>query len=88
MRWASVGVEAGRYAFNRTADFRTVQDIKEELCYVSFDYERDLKLAQETTHLVKSYTLPDGRVIQVGAERFMVRAGLLDHFTPARSPPC
>jgi len=59
------------YAFNRTADFDTVRQIKEELCYVSYDYERDLKLAQETTHIVKSYTLPDGRVIKVGAERFM-----------------
>ena len=70
----------GRYAFNRTADFRTVQDIKEELCFVSYDYERDLKLAQETTHLVKSYTLPDGRIIQVGAERFMVGV-VLYYFT-------
>ncbi len=29
-----------------------------------------LQLARETTCLVKSYTLPDGRVIRVGAERF------------------
>ena len=28
------------------------------------------QLARETTCLVKSYTLPDGRVIRVGAERF------------------
>lgn len=30
-----------------------------------------LQLARETTHIVQSYTLPDGRVIKVGAERFM-----------------
>eukprot|EP00976_Prorocentrum_cordatum_P105290 1194216-Prorocentrum_minimum.AAC.1 len=64
------------YAFNRTADFRTVQDMKEELCFVSSDYKHDLKLAQETTHFVKSYTLPDGRVIKVGAERFMAPEAL------------
>mmetsp|Transcript_21478 Transcript_21478/g.29855 ORF Transcript_21478/g.29855 Transcript_21478/m.29855 type:complete len:393 (-) Transcript_21478:228-1406(-) len=64
------------YAFNRSADFWTVQDMKEELCFTSFDYERDLKLAQETTHLVKSYTLPDGRVIKVGPERFMAPEAL------------
>jgi len=64
------------YAFNRTADFRTVQDMKEALCFTSYDYERDVKLAQQTTHLVKSYTLPDGRVIQVGAERFMAPEAL------------
>ena len=30
-----------------------------------------MQLARETTHIVQSYTLPDGRVIKVGAERFM-----------------
>eukprot|EP00958_Prasinococcus_capsulatus_P000700 scaffold51_cov401-Prasinococcus_capsulatus_cf.AAC.6 len=58
------------YAFNRTADFDTVRQIKESLCYVAYDYERELKLAQETTVLMENYTLPDGRVIKIGPERF------------------
>ncbi|KAF9400889.1 Arp2/3 complex subunit, actin nucleation center, partial [Podila epigama] len=58
------------YAFNRTADFETVRQIKEKLCYTSYDLDLDLKLANETTVLVESYTLPDGRVIKVGSERF------------------
>ncbi|ORZ28515.1 actin family [Lobosporangium transversale] len=58
------------YAFNRTADFETVRQIKEKLCYTSYDVDQDLKLANETTVLVESYTLPDGRVIKVGSERF------------------
>jgi len=58
------------YAFNRTADFETVRMIKEKLCYVSYNLEQDLKLSEETTVLVESYTLPDGRVIKVGSERF------------------
>ncbi|KAF9924261.1 Arp2/3 complex subunit, actin nucleation center [Mortierella alpina] len=58
------------YAFNRTADFETVRQIKEKLCYTSYDLDQDLKLANETTVLVESYTLPDGRVIKVGSERF------------------
>ncbi|KAF9577659.1 Arp2/3 complex subunit, actin nucleation center [Lunasporangiospora selenospora] len=58
------------YAFNRTADFETVRQIKEKLCYTSYDMDLDLKLANETTVLVESYTLPDGRVIKVGSERF------------------
>src|SRR4051812_22271445 len=46
------------YAFNRTADFETVRQIKEKLCYVSYDLELDQKLAEETTVLVENYTLP------------------------------
>lgn len=58
------------YAFNRTADFETVRQIKERLCYVSYDLDLDKRLADETTMLVENYTLPDGRVIKVGSERF------------------
>jgi len=58
------------YAFNRTADFETVRQIKEKLCYVGYDLGLEKRLAQETTVLVEPYTLPDGRVIKVGAERF------------------
>jgi len=58
------------YAFNRTADFETVRQIKEKLCYVAYDTQFEKKLAQETTVLVQSYELPDTRVIRVGSERF------------------
>lgn len=58
------------YAFNRTADFETVRKLKEKVCFTSYDLALDKKLAEETTTLVESYTLPDGRVIKVGSERF------------------
>jgi len=58
------------YAFNHTADFETVRQMKEKLCYVGYDIATEQKLAQETTFLVEPYTLPDGRVIKVGGERF------------------
>jgi len=58
------------YAFNKTADFETVRMMKEKLCYVGYDIHAELKLAQETTFLVEEYTLPDGRVIKLGGERF------------------
>ena len=66
------------YAFNRTADMDTARRIKEDLCFVSYDVERDRKLADETTNLVRSYTLPDGRVITLGAERFAAPEALFN----------
>merc|ERR1712060_155039 len=56
---------------NRTADADTARLIKEALCFVSHDYERDTRLARETTYLERGYSLPDGRVIKIGEERFM-----------------
>ncbi|KAI4496977.1 hypothetical protein M0802_007925 [Mischocyttarus mexicanus] len=58
------------YAFNHSADFETVRMLKEKLCYIGYNIETEEKLARETTVLVESYTLPDGRVIKVGGERF------------------
>ena len=58
------------YAFNQSADFETVRMMKEKLCYVGYDIASEQKLAEETTFLVKPYTLPDGTQIRVGAERF------------------
>ncbi|KAG2261418.1 hypothetical protein Bca52824_068497 [Brassica carinata] len=73
------------YAMNKTADFETVREIKEKLCYIGhvtsshYDYKREYQLGLETTILVKNYTLPDGRVIKVGTERFQAPEAL---FTP------
>jgi actin-related protein 2 len=58
------------YAFNSSADFETVRDIKEALCFVSYDRQKDRQLADETTYHDKDYKLPDGSTIRVGRERF------------------
>lgn len=58
------------YSFNRDADFETVRQIKESLCYVGYDSALERQLALETTVLVQPYTLPDGRTIKLSAERF------------------
>lgn len=68
------------YAFNRSADLQTVAEIKEKLCYVALDPKKERRLAEETTVLTEKYTLPDGRVITVGAERFEAPEAL---FTPS-----
>ena len=71
------------YALNKDADFDTVRRIKEKLCYSAYEYDRELQLARETTHLMKSYTMPDGQVLRLGPERFqapevMFRPHLVD----------
>jgi len=58
------------YAFNRSADFETVRLIKEKYCYTGYDLDIESRLALETTVLMQSYTLPDGRVIKLGRERY------------------
>lgn len=58
------------YAFNSSADFEMVREIKEHLCFVSYDPIKDKKLADETTLLDKEYTLPDKTIIKVGRERY------------------
>ena len=58
------------YALNATADFEVVRDVKEKLCYVAYNYEKEMRLADETTVLMSNYELPDGRVVKVGSERF------------------
>lgn len=75
------------YALNRTADFETVRQIKEKLCYVSYDLELDKRLSEDTTVLVENYTLPDGRVIRVGSERFEAPECLFQpHLVDSESP--
>ncbi|XP_058016256.1 actin-related protein 2-like isoform X2 [Ahaetulla prasina] len=58
------------YAFNHSADFETVRMMKEKLCYVGYNIDQEQQLARETTVLMESYTLPDGRVVKLGGERF------------------
>jgi actin-related protein 2 len=68
------------YSFNRIADYDVVRQIKEKFCYVALDYETEKRLALETTCLMEQYTLPDGRVIKLGFERFQAAEAL---FTPS-----
>ena len=56
------------------------------LCF-SYDLQLEHKLATETTVLVEQYTLPDGRVIKVGSERFEAPEALFQpHLVDVESP--
>ena len=58
------------YAFNSTADFELVRELKEKYCFVSCDIESDRKLDLETTYYNSNAKLPDGRTIRMSNEKF------------------
>ncbi|KAF1744167.1 hypothetical protein MXB_1787 [Myxobolus squamalis] len=58
------------YNFVTSAEREIVRDIKETLCYISEDFEGEMKESMKSTDILKSYELPDGQVIYVGNERF------------------
>lgn len=58
------------YAFNSTADFELVRELKEKYCFVCGDLALERKLAKETTIHEKEVRLPDNTCIKIGRERF------------------
>ena len=66
------------YDFTTFAEREMVKEMKERVCFVSEDYERDLEISKTSDSLSKTYELPDGRKISVNSERFMVGEGLFN----------
>merc|ERR1712217_412664 len=59
------------HPLNSTADFETVREMKQKMCYVAYDLEAEQRLARETTVVHKAYSLPepDGRTMRTRTGR-------------------
>jgi len=58
------------YAFNSSADFEIVREIKEKFCLVSPNIEEDRKLERETAFYNSFYKLSSGKTIKISNEKF------------------
>merc|ERR1712066_1158264 len=72
--------ERGEFRPVTTAEKEIAREIKEKLSYVAMDFpaEKDAAEAGELADLEKTFQLPDGNVITVGAERFRCPEALFD----------
>lgn len=56
--------------FTSPVDLLQVKKIKEQLCFVSQDYENDVKPATDEGSFLEDFRLPDGQSVALGKERF------------------
>jgi actin beta/gamma 1 len=56
--------------FSTVAEKEIVRDIKEKLCYVANDYEKELQKASTSSEIDQKYKLPNGNDIKIGNESF------------------
>ena len=68
------------YAFNSSADFETIRELKEEFCFVSCNIKEDKKLDRETTYYNSYKKLPDGRKIRISNKKFEATEIMFDPF--------
>jgi len=63
------------YSFAHSIETEIIHAIKENLCYVALDYDKETQTACENKSLQRCYRLPDGEMITLNSERFQCAEG-------------
>ncbi|THD26496.1 Alpha-cardiac actin [Fasciola hepatica] len=58
------------HKFVTTCEHEIARDVKENVCYVSSDYETELSRSHRDNSCELNYRLPDGQMLRIGNERF------------------
>jgi actin beta/gamma 1 len=58
------------YPFTTSGEREIARNIKETLCYVASDFEEEMHKFLQSRDIEKTYELPDGNIVIIGAERF------------------
>src|SRR5690606_26554335 len=58
------------YSLVPTSAREIARCIKERLCYVTLDFDKEMEKFQKSNEFEKSYQLPDGTSITIGEEQF------------------
>ena len=66
--------------FTTRLEKRSLKDIKEKVCYVSLNFDEEIKMAEKSEAIEKIYETPFGEIITLNAERFIAPEIL---FTPS-----
>jgi actin-related protein len=61
-------MEKSGYSWQTVQELEIARDIKENLCYIAKDYEKERNVLPST--LEKEYRLPDGNYVYLSSERF------------------
>ncbi|OAA75891.1 Actin-like protein [Akanthomyces lecanii RCEF 1005] len=69
-------LKAEGVSLSTSAEFETVRDIKEKLCYVADNFAEEC--GRPLQDISADYTLPDGNVISVGQARFKAAEAMFD----------
>jgi len=77
-RYLQLLLRKGGANLHTSAELEIVKNIKEEKCYVALDIEKARAEAQEESDPPIPYTLPDGKSIDIHAEKFQAPEILFD----------